>query len=112
MTTGSRLKQAVCHEPHDKHYKVKGKAQEQGLEWRTEKDGIKNTETRNDDGIDDASIDMHLCDASEVGEARDNAQDDYSRGKLSKTENNRYDFMRNTGFFHFCNGAGVMGLKI
>lgn len=75
-----RLKQAVCHEPHDKHDKVKGKAQEHGLERRTETDGVKNAETCDDDGVDDASVDMCFRDAREVAEAREDTQDNYGGG--------------------------------
>ncbi|KAJ4268114.1 hypothetical protein NW764_014610 [Fusarium oxysporum] len=45
---------------------------------------------------------MHLRDARKVGEARENAQDDYSGGEFGKTENNRDDFVRNAGFRHVC----------
>jgi hypothetical protein len=60
------LKQAVCHEPHHKQYKVKGKAQGHVPKWRTEKDGVDNTETRDDDAIDDTSINIRLRHADKV----------------------------------------------
>lgn len=94
------LKQAVCHEPHDKHDKVKRKTQEQGLERRTETDGVNNTETCDDDGVDDASVDMGFRDTREVAEAREDTQDNYSRGEFAKAENNRDDLVRDAGFCH------------
>ncbi|KAF5696219.1 hypothetical protein FMUND_15752 [Fusarium mundagurra] len=95
-----RLEQAICHEPHDKHDKVEWEAQEHGLKRRTETDGVNNTQARDDDGVDDASVDMRFPDASEVAEARENAQDDYSAGEFTKAKNNGNDFMRDAGFFH------------
>jgi hypothetical protein len=63
------LEQAVCHEPHDKHDNVEGKTQEHGFERRTETDGIHNAEARDDDGVDDLSLDMRFRDARKVTEA-------------------------------------------
>ncbi|KAF5671888.1 hypothetical protein FDENT_10734 [Fusarium denticulatum] len=58
------------------------KTQEHGLERRTETDGVYNAETRDDDGVDDASVDMRFRNACEVAEAAENAQDDDGGGEF------------------------------
>jgi hypothetical protein len=65
-----RLKQAVCHEPHHKQQKVKGKAQEHVPERWTKEDRVHNTETRDNDGIDNPSIDIRFRNANKITEAR------------------------------------------
>jgi len=97
VTTRFGLKQAVCHEPHHKQYEIKRKAQEERFEWRAKKEGVDNTDARDDHGIDDPSIGTLLRDADEVTEAREKPKDNHSAAKLPKAEDNRYNFMCSTG---------------
>lgn len=104
-----RLEQAICNEPHDKEDKIEGEAHKKSIEWWTEENGIHNTDTRDNHGVDKSSIHMDPGNTEVVGEPGKEAKDNHRAGKLQESEDDRRDLVCSTAvLLHIDQGEGVV----